>query len=473
MLKSAILLFNTIALLMYQFFFADVITVTQKVPSSAKPDSEFTVELTIKKGSTTGFAKLQQELPEGFTAVEDKSTGASFTFNNQSVKFIWMSLPNDAEFKVSYKVKVAEGISGDQTIAGKFSYVTDNEKKVAEIDAATISVTGDGSTTASTKSTTTTDNTSTGNNTTTGNTTTDNTSTAGNTTTGGNTTGSTAGSGSEDGSLTCTRNMPSSASGEFVVEINVNKGNLSGFAKLLETLPSGFTASSMESSGGSFSFADQKVRFIWVSLPAQTEFKISYKVKVAKNVTGAQSIDGTFSYIEEDNTKKYTMPTGTVTIGSGGTIASTNNNNNNNSNSNNNNNNNNNNSSNSNSNNSNNNNSLSANNITAPQAGVIFRVQIMALQNNRTASFVANYYNMSPSDVQKMPDQGLNKYLLKNTHTEYQRARDAREAIKGGVVRVNTQARQPEAPPFVVAFNSGRRITVQDALMITSQKWYR
>lgn len=79
MLKSAILLFNTIALLMYQFFFADEITVTQKVPASAKPETEFTVELTIKKGATTGFAKLQQELPAGFTAVEDQNNGASFT----------------------------------------------------------------------------------------------------------------------------------------------------------------------------------------------------------------------------------------------------------------------------------------------------------------------------------------------------------------------------------------------------------
>ena len=103
MLKYAALLFNTIALLIYQFFFAEGITVTQNIPSSAKPDSEFTVELTINKGSVGGFAKLQQELPEGFTAFQDENTGASFTFTNQSVKFIWMALPSDKEFKIKYK----------------------------------------------------------------------------------------------------------------------------------------------------------------------------------------------------------------------------------------------------------------------------------------------------------------------------------------------------------------------------------
>ncbi|MGB3946374.1 MAG: hypothetical protein WBM13_00195 [Bacteroidia bacterium] len=468
MLKSAILLFNAIALLIYQFFFAGDITVSQTAPSSAKPESEFTVELTIKKGSTTGFAKLQQELPEGFTAVEGKSNGASFTFNNQAVKFIWMSLPNDAEFTVSYKVKVAAGINGDQTIGGKFSYVTDNTKQTADIAPVTISITGDDNAVATTKSTTTTtdnsstDNTTSDNTTTTtsDNTTTDNTSTSDNTTASNTTTAN-----SDNGSFSCVRTVPAEAPTEFVVELNVNKGNLGGFAKLVETLPAGFTAAAIENAGGSFSFADSKVRFIWVSLPTQPEFKISYKVKGPKN-SGPQSISGVFSYIEDDNTRKYDVQPSNFSIGTQvGNVASTGNstssdpnvltfsnstgsntttsnatNNNNTSSSN-----------------------LSANTIPTPQAGVVYRVQIMALQNNRSAAYVANYYSLSSSNVQKLAEEGLNKYVLKETHTEYKSARDARENVKSrGVVA-----------PFVTAYNSGRRITVQDALMTTSQKWYR
>jgi hypothetical protein len=458
MLKSAILLFNAIALLIYQFFFAGDITVTQTAPAAAKPESEFTVELTIKKGSTTGFAKLQQELPEGFTAVQDKSNGASFTFNNQAVKFIWMSLPNEAEFKVSYKVKVAAGINGDQSIGGKFSYVTDNTKQTADIAPVTVTVEGDGNAVATTKSTTpttdntanATDNTATADNTATSdNTTTDNTSTTDNTTANNTTTNT------DNGSFRCVRTVPSDAPTEFVVELDVNKGNLGGFAKLVETLPAGFTASAIENAGGSFSFADSKVRFIWVSLPTQPEFKISYKVKAPKNA-GQQSITGIFSYIEDDNTRKYDVQASNFSVGSTvGNVASTNtttttdpntltfSNNTSTTNT--------------------TNNNLSANTIPTPQVGVIYRVQIMALQNNRTAAYVANYYNMSSSNVQKLAEDGLNKYVLKDTHAEYKSARDARENVKSrGVVA-----------PFVAAYNSGRRITVQDALMTTSQKWYR
>ena len=43
MLKYIALLFNTVALLIYQFFFAEGITITQKIPASTNPETEFVV----------------------------------------------------------------------------------------------------------------------------------------------------------------------------------------------------------------------------------------------------------------------------------------------------------------------------------------------------------------------------------------------------------------------------------------------
>lgn len=141
-------LFNAAPLLIFQFLFTEGIIVTQNIPSSAKTNSEFIVELTINKGNTGGFAKLQQDLPQGFTAVEDKTDKASFSFNNQSVKFIWTSLPTDKEFKISYKVKVSADAIGDKTISGKFSYVANNVKESVDIAPSKISIiTGEQATT--------------------------------------------------------------------------------------------------------------------------------------------------------------------------------------------------------------------------------------------------------------------------------------------------------------------------------------
>lgn len=450
MLKYAALLFNTIALLIYQFFFADGITVKQNIPSSAKADTEFTVELTINKGSTGGFAKLQQDLPEGFTAVQEDNNGASFTFTNQAVKFIWMSLPSDKEFKIKYKVKIAAGISGDKVIAGKFSYVSDNVKQSVDIAPSTITI-GDKTSEpiATTTEPTTTEPTTT---------TTTTTPTTTTTTT------------SEPSSITCVRTLPSNVTDNFSVEILVNKGNITGFAKLLETLPAGFTATTGDAQGASFSFdaTTQKVKFVWVSMPSQTEFKISYNVAVASGITGTQNIDGVFSYIENDETKKYVLSTSSVIIGAGSAVITNNTNTTNtnttidpvNTNTNN-----------TNANTATNNqnttntttdNTLSVNNtIPASQGNVNYRVQIMALHNAVDANSLASRYNIS-SKVNTEMAEGYTKYTV-GSHNDYKEARDARENMRNKGV----------AGPFVAAYNTGKRITVQEALMITSQKWYR
>ncbi|MDF2438525.1 MAG: hypothetical protein K0Q95_2901 [Bacteroidota bacterium] len=489
MLKYGALLFNTIALLIYQFFFAEGVTITQKVPSSAKPDTEFTVELTINKGATTGFAKLQQDLPEGFTAVQEENNGASFTFSNQSVKFIWMSLPNDKEFKIRYKVKVAAGMSGDKSIGGKFSYVTDNVKQSIDIAPSTINI----ESSAVAANTSAPDNTvKTADNTTSP--TTDNSANTGTT----NTTPVTPAN--EPSSVVCTRKVPDNASGNFTVELVINKGNISGFAKLLETLPAGFTATQGESQGASFSFNEGKVKFVWVSMPAVPEFKITYKVAAASSTPANSAIEGVFSYIENDETKKFVIPATTIsgngamatntdapantnktpenTTGNSAdntatnstttdnTIANNTTNNtstdnstktndtpvaNSNTASN----------TNNSSNTDNTKNSLSATNIPSPQGNVNYKVQIAALRNAVEADKLATRFNINQRIEQEMAG-GFTKYLV-GSHPEYKSARDARESIKSKGVN----------DAFVTAYNSGKRITVQEALMITSQKWYR
>lgn len=454
MLKFGALLFNALALLIYQFFFADTITVTQNIPSSAKADSEFTVELTINKGSVGGFAKLQQDLPEGFTAVQDENSGASFTFSSQSVKFIWMSLPNDKEFKIKYKVKVAAGVSGDKTIAGKFSYVTDNVKQSIDISPSIIKI--DGGAVPAVAAADTVNNTSA-------------------VTPSGNPSGA-----AESNSIVCTRKLPESASSDFTVEINVNKGNMAGFAKLVETLPAGFTASAGESQGAAFSFNEGKVKFVWVSMPAIAEFTLTYKVTVAAGTSGNQTIDGVFSFIENDETKKSVVPTSVISINSNAAAA--------------------------NSNTSGNDNtavtppdntnaanntaanttadadkankaaadaaadkaaadnaakSLSASNIPSPQGSVNYKIQIAALHKAADAQNLAARYHITQTVETEMAE-GFTKYLV-GSHAEYKAAHDARETIKSKGVN----------DAFVTAYNSGKRITVQEALMITAQKWYR
>ncbi|MCB0793848.1 MAG: hypothetical protein KDB88_03850, partial [Flavobacteriales bacterium] len=105
--------------------------------------------------------------------------------------------------------------------------------------------------------------------------------------------------------------MPGS---EIRVTVDVDKGDLSGFAKLQLDLPAGLTCTAIETKGASFTFADQKAKFIWMSLPSSPSFRVSYNLKAEPEAKGTLPITGRLSYIEDNERKTYELPSSTVTI---------------------------------------------------------------------------------------------------------------------------------------------------------------
>ena len=85
------------------FCIDEKIKIIQDIPSVIKTGDEFTVTFKIHQSGITGFSRLQQYLPKGFSAIEMQSNGADFLFEDQSVKFIWEKLPSENDFTVSYK----------------------------------------------------------------------------------------------------------------------------------------------------------------------------------------------------------------------------------------------------------------------------------------------------------------------------------------------------------------------------------
>jgi hypothetical protein len=70
-------------------------------------------------------------------------------------------------------------------------------------------------------------------------------------------------------------------------------------------------------------------------------------------------------------------------------------------------------------------------------------------------------FKISEKIYEEMID-GFTKYTVGHFN-EYKATRDHREDLRSKGV----------AGPFVVAYNGGKRITVQEALMITHQQWYK
>lgn len=504
MFKNIILLLNLFILLIYQAFISNTVKINQNSPETVKAGEEFSVEITINKGTITGFAKFEQELPAGFTASSGEAKGGSFSFSNQKVKFIWMSLPAEAEFKISYKVKIADNVSGNFTFNGTFSYLENNDKKNAEMPAKHIKVISAASATVASNTPSSASNTSNNNKdeeeedeeydtiastpSTSTNTTSPPIAQNNNNTSSNNkddeedeeVPSKTVNTNSQDntvvnGSIKCIRNINTANlanNREIIVTITVEKGNLKGFAKLQETLPVGFTATNIESSQGVFSFVDQKAKFLWMSLPAESIIKVSYKITVAPGITGIYYLNGEFSYVENDETKKSIIERQEINLGAATQLAQNNNQANMN---------------------SNNNiqeainkqnnqtqkqsqtNSAPTNagrkaatkvdngavtSIPSPQTGISYRVQIAAGHTPVSA----DYFKVTKgiNDYVYVEDhEGWKKYTI-GGYTEYKKARDQREFVK------NTHGVKG---PFVTAYNNGVRITVQEALMISNQRW--
>jgi hypothetical protein len=101
--------------------------------------------------------------------------------------------------------------------------------------------------------------------------------------------------------------------------------------------------------------------------------------------------------------------------------------------------------------------------VAKDNTGVRYRVQIAAGKNIVNAAYFQKKHQFE-SEFNVENHQGWVKYTT-GSFGLYKDARDSREVI-------NSAGHNFDGP-FVTAYNQGQRITVQEALMITSQKWYK
>ena len=111
-------------------------------------------------------------------------------------------------------------------------------------------------------------------------------------------------------------NLPETANAgdEFLVEVRINKGDIEGFARFQQDLPVGFTAEARNTANGEFRFEEQKIKIQWMRVPYDREVVISYAVRIAPTVSGTFTLDGKFSYIENNSVQTASIPAKTITI---------------------------------------------------------------------------------------------------------------------------------------------------------------
>ncbi len=460
MMNTLQIAFSFIGLFFLNIFSDSEIVVQYNMPETIAPGQKQKVEIVINKSDIQGFSKLDLTLPAGFTATAEDTKGASFTFSGQKARFVWMTLPTEPTFTISYIIESAENIEGKFDILGNFSYVKNNKREDFSVPTQTLFVKkplnpGPAVTEAVM---------------------------------------STIKKEEEFVELTCTRTITKISDTEYNVSLKVVNNNIQGFARILETLPDNCRTEKTNDGGAVVTQDRNNIKFVWFEVPTSPSFEASYKVSCASAVNGDLMIVGKLSFVENmvsvdvpvinagSNTSTpdpiVTNTTGTTTQpdtntsnpvvvpdpivdNTSGNNQDTGNNNN------------------TTGNNSNTNTSTVAqpekddevaskqdNVVTStpdPETGVSYKVQIMAAHKVVDKTYFKKKFSFTEKyNIEN--HEGWVKYTT-GKFDEYKKARDAREDIK---------SKYSTLPgPFVTAYNEGERITVQEALLISNQQWFK
>ena len=460
------------------FFVADGVIIEDNTPSSMSPGSSANISITINKGTVEDFAKLEIELPEGMSATPIQTNGASFSFKDQKAKFIWMALPSDQEFEVSYKLSAAPDASGNKIVKGTFSYIKSNQRVDYELQSKVIRI-GEGELANNNEETAEVE------------------PVANSETTPQTDLNTYGGSG-----MRCIRSIMGTSDEEYIVTLTVLENELENFAKIQENIPAGFVVSEEDSDGAVVTISDRGIKYVWFEAPQMDEFSVSYRLTTSTPNT--PNISGVFSYVENNAPKEVNVVKGPIETQEGmlaaneteeevspeveATDSSEEEE-------------------------SSNNSSITAaednesageamaeneieeeaqstaeeskpakveESITAevqeeikevkkavtsipePETGVSYRVQIAASHQVVGQSYFTKKHGFT-RNVNIENHEGWVKYTT-GAHNVYKSARDDRNQIRDSF---------SFRGPFVTAYNDGVRITVQEALMITKQQWYK
>ncbi len=442
-MRILIITLHLLLLVFASLFSWDEPTVRQEIPAVIGANGISVIKVKVNKSDIEGFAMLEINVPEGFAAKAIETKGASFTFSEKKMRFVWMNLPDVDHFDITYQLVHLQGSTTLEKLQGVFSFVQNNKKKEIAIDNQIIN---------------------------------------GSVQVNQNANDEDVIEQSFHSFLNANNDLPScertvtKKEDEFLVELVLHLNGMKGFLKIQEWASSGCTLSKFQSAGATVTVDGSTIKFVWFEVPAAETVVLKYKVKCASMPEEGLTIDGKLSFtvdnqprevpiilagssavsekkgaiesptqtepkvetqIKSETTEVYVEPKIEVTQKvEANTEAPTSNKS-----------------------------SRPINSVSKSTASkadeVSFKVQILA--NHRRVSEQEWKDKFGVQDEKEVVNHdGWMKWMIGSFGT-YSDARGKRESLK---------AECPNLPgPFVTAYQNGNRISVQEALMITQQKW--
>lgn len=374
------------------------------LPDSMEIGSSVLATWTIDKGQTAGFARLQLRFPSGIVVEPIKTDGASFTFEDQKAKFIWMDIPAAPSIHVSLKLTANAKFSGGE-VRQWFSFIEAGSRRDVEFEPHVISIEQSEDPIL-------------------------------------------ASSNSWDPQVARNFNMEESDIGQMTVEFSGFEPG--AFMKWEEIIPKDCVFE--WESNGNPSIQDRygdTLLLVWQQAPSVPSLQLSYRISGELSAC-AESVHGTWHTILNNQPHAVAVPAiaqmdtapssqdlalseevaiSEVESGPKKAAASS---------------------------------SAPRPHFTVPEpdAGIAFRVQIMACHRDVDQLWFQKHYEFVDQVDAERHDRWI-KYTT-GSHNDYRQARNARVRI--------AQAHEFSGP-FVTAYLRDERITVQEALLLSQQNW--
>ena len=253
MSKAVLIFINFIGFLLFTILNINDVVITHTAPKEIAIGQAVEVNLIINKNNFSGPGRLRLDLSqaEGITVKENMSDGSSFTFKDNEVLFIWYDLPSDKGIVISYTIIAKENTNGIKKIAGDFSFINDNERKQLEVPALVFKVNPELVANENIK---------------------------------------------ENNSSTNSVRSIVKLENEYIVTVKTTIDNHKGFARIKEELPKDFNAEEIETAGSIFKNIDGYAKFIWTNLSDSiNEIIVKYKISNNKGLDTNFTISGVFS----------------------------------------------------------------------------------------------------------------------------------------------------------------------------------
>jgi len=458
MIKYFFILINSLTLFIFGLFQTDnSVSIKNNIPSNFIVGQEVAVEFRISKGIQTGFAKFQLELPDGISIIKKDEMNSIYSIQNGVAQWIWSEVPEDEELLIKLTLVASELGIGIKTFNSNYSFIEKNEKKVFNMLPLEASIQNNiiNNKVSVIKDTLT--------------------------------------KAEPNTSIDVVRLISDGpTANEKTITIKIKKGDTKGFAKYSDETDLILNAKAIKTDGSSFSVSDGKIKFVWVDVPTKSELEVSYHIDL--NNKNSNILKGEYSYLEKNQSKKYIVKPDSLVIGklkdeinlqavqktevaksivqeteanqltskkiiedskSNLTVEKTS--------------------------------TLvtEAPNLVKKEANEVktipakaeivketpqivnadpnFVVQIGAFKNTKVvATVLIKKYRITDKIVDELHD-GFSKFMVGN-HNLYKEARKHRDIIK---------SKHGVKDAFIAAYNVGKRITVQEALMVSKQSWFK